>query len=312
MDENVIPYRTEGHRHGRRSTRSSRRSAAPAPVTFVPHLLPLDQGELASCYVPPDARARRARSCGALYAERYADEPFVERRRRAARACATSATRTSARSTSRSTERGRVLAFAAIDNLWKGAAGPGDPEPQPDAGARRRREGLERRDGFFRSRWVDAARRASRSSIPPQLAPGFRAGAASPAASRAAASTDVGLLVCDAERGRLGAAADPQRRRRGAGAGLPRASATAAAIRAAVVNSGNANAATGEQGYRDALAMRDAAARGARPRRRARSPSPRPGRSASRCRSTRSSAGIGEAAGALSARRRRATSPRRS
>ena len=32
------------------------------------------------------------------------------------------------------------------------------------------------------------------------------------------------------------------------------------AIRAAVVNSGNANAATGEQGYRDALAMRDAAA----------------------------------------------------
>ena len=31
-------------------------------------------------------------------------------------------------------------------------------------------------------------------------------------------------------------------------------------MRAAVVNSGNANAATGEQGYRDALAMRDAAA----------------------------------------------------
>ena len=34
----------------------------------------------------------------------------------------------------------------------------------------------------------------------------------------------------------------------------------AGAIRAAVVNSGNANAATGEQGYADALAMRDAAA----------------------------------------------------
>ena len=33
------------------------------------------------------------------------------------------------------------------------------------------------------------------------------------------------------------------------------------AIRAAVVNSGNANAATGEQGYRDALEMRNAAAR---------------------------------------------------
>ncbi len=35
----------------------------------------------------------------------------------------------------------------------------------------------------------------------------------------------------------------------------------AGAIRGVVVNSGNANAATGEQGYRDALAMRDAAAR---------------------------------------------------
>ena len=34
----------------------------------------------------------------------------------------------------------------------------------------------------------------------------------------------------------------------------------AGAIRAVAVNSGNANAATGEQGYRDALAMRDAAA----------------------------------------------------
>ena len=34
------------------------------------------------------------------------------------------------------------------------------------------------------------------------------------------------------------------------------------AIRAVAVNSGNANAATGDQGYRDALAMRDAAAEG--------------------------------------------------
>ena len=33
-------------------------------------------------------------------------------------------------------------------------------------------------------------------------------------------------------------------------------------VRAVVVNSGNANAATGEQGYADALAMRDAAAAG--------------------------------------------------
>ena len=58
------------------------------------------------------------------------------------------------------------------------------------------------------------------------------------------------------------------------------------AIRAAVVNSGNANAETGEKGYADAVAMCDeaASALGVAP---SRSPSPRPGRSGCRCRSRR-------------------------
>ena len=67
-----------------------------------------------------------------------------------------------------------------------------------------------------------------------------------------------------------------QRGRGGAGPGLPRRVRRRRDRAAAVVNSGNANAATGEQGYRDALAMRDAAAAasGWSPRR---SPSRRPG-----------------------------------
>jgi glutamate N-acetyltransferase/amino-acid N-acetyltransferase len=76
---------------------------------------------------------------------------------------------------------------------------------------------------------------------------------------KGAGQTDVGLVACDVPEVRSAllltrnaAAAAPVR--------VCREECDAAAIRAAVVNSGNANAATGEQGYQDALAMRDAAA----------------------------------------------------
>ena len=72
----------------------------------------------------------------ALYRERYADEPFVHvvdgppglRDVRDTNECHVYVT---------VEERGRVLAFSAIDNLWKGASGQGGAEPQPDAGPRR-------------------------------------------------------------------------------------------------------------------------------------------------------------------------------
>ncbi len=93
---------------------------------------------------------------------------------------------------------------------------------------------------------------------PARLAPGFRAAGVA-CGLKASGGTDVGLLVCDAAEvdsalllTRNAAAAAPIR--------VCRDECEGNRIRAAVVNSGNANAATGEQGYRDALAMRDAAA----------------------------------------------------
>jgi glutamate N-acetyltransferase/amino-acid N-acetyltransferase len=90
------------------------------------------------------------------------------------------------------------------------------------------------------------------------LAPCFRAGAVA-CGLKGGGATDVGLLVCDAEwvdsallLTRNAAAAAPVR--------VCRSEVDRGEIRAAVVNSGNANAATGEAGYRDAVAMRDAAA----------------------------------------------------
>ena len=121
LTENMAPYAVEGHRHQPEIEQGLRRLDVGAPVTFVPHLLPLDQGLLASCYVdlaePLDAAALTE-----LYAERYADEPFVEvvdtapgvREVRDTNLCRIHATAVGPR---------RVAVFAAIDNLWKGASG---------------------------------------------------------------------------------------------------------------------------------------------------------------------------------------------
>ena len=120
MTENAFPYKTEGHRHRPEIEQELAALGSAAPVTFVPHLLPLDQGELTTCFAqlaePLDKEAVQA-----LYRERYADEPFVQvldgppnlRAVRDTNECHVYVT---------VEERGRVLAFSAIDNIWKGAS----------------------------------------------------------------------------------------------------------------------------------------------------------------------------------------------
>ena len=91
-------------------------------LSFVPHLLPIDQGLLASCFVTP-MRKVEAEELRALYEERYAEEPFVEvvdappgvRDVRETNLCRIFVTPSAGGE--------RAIAFAAIDNLWKGAAG---------------------------------------------------------------------------------------------------------------------------------------------------------------------------------------------
>jgi N-acetyl-gamma-glutamyl-phosphate reductase len=132
VSENVTPYAVEGHRHApeigqellRAASSTSRPGAArSAPgLTFVPHLLPIDQGLLASCYVGLSEPLERE-GLRSLYAERYSDEPFVElvdsppgvRDVRETNVCRIHVV---------SGQDGRgAIVFAAIDNLWKGAAG---------------------------------------------------------------------------------------------------------------------------------------------------------------------------------------------
>jgi len=119
VDENVNPYGVEGHRH---RAELERELGNGLPVTFTPHLLPLDQGLLASCYVTP-SREVEADEVRELFRAAYEDEPFIEladsppgvREVRDTNICRIHATVEPA--------TGRVLVFAAIDNLWKGAAG---------------------------------------------------------------------------------------------------------------------------------------------------------------------------------------------
>lgn len=112
-------------------------------------------------------------------------------------------------------------------------------------------------DSFFRSRWVTPPAGIEELE-PARLAPGFRAGGAH-VGLKDGGATDLGLLVCDAERvdsalvlTRNASAAAPIR--------VCRDVVEGADVRAAVVNSGNANAETGEKGFADALAMCERAA----------------------------------------------------
>jgi glutamate N-acetyltransferase/amino-acid N-acetyltransferase len=93
---------------------------------------------------------------------------------------------------------------------------------------------------------------------PAQLAPGFQAAGVA-CGLKGGGATDVGVMASDAEEVRSALALT-----RNAAAAAPvrvcREECDSNALRAVAVNSGNANAATGAQGYRDALAMRDAAA----------------------------------------------------
>ena len=105
---------------------------------------------------------------------------------------------------------------------------------------------------FFRSRWVESPAEVEVLD-PAQLAPGFRAGGAH-CGLKGGGRTDVGLLVCDEPEvtsalvlTRNASAAAPIR--------VCRKEVDRARVRAVVVNSGNANAETGEKGYADALDM---------------------------------------------------------
>ena len=121
-DENVSPYKIEGHRHTPEIEQELAALGNDVTVTFTPHLLPLAQGELVTSYVTPsrdvdagrDRRAVRRPVCRRAV-RRAAPRPGGRDRRarhQLLRGCRGITTRA----------RAAMIVFSAIDNLWKGAA----------------------------------------------------------------------------------------------------------------------------------------------------------------------------------------------
>jgi N-acetyl-gamma-glutamyl-phosphate reductase len=122
--ENILPYKVAAHRH---TPEIEEQLALLDPankqtkVQFQAHLVPLDQGEMASCYVTP-SRPVTAGELRDLFADAYADEPFVEvldtppgvREVRETNYCRIYA--------AGDEHTGKLLVFSAIDNLWKGTS----------------------------------------------------------------------------------------------------------------------------------------------------------------------------------------------
>jgi N-acetyl-gamma-glutamyl-phosphate reductase len=122
--ENIIPYKVASHRHTPEIEEQLDALDPTHPglaVQFQASLVPLDQGELASCYVTP-TRSLDAQELAELYRDAYAQEPFVEvvgvppgvREVRETNFCRILA--------AADAHTGKLLVFSAIDNLWKGTS----------------------------------------------------------------------------------------------------------------------------------------------------------------------------------------------
>jgi N-acetyl-gamma-glutamyl-phosphate reductase len=131
VNENVKAYGTGGHRHVAEieqelAALSASDGANPGAdaVDFVPHLIPMTRGIHSTCHVRPTRPIDQA-ELDALYAEAYADEPFV---RVVAAAPSTKHVLGSNRANvfvRHDPRTNRILAIGVIDNLVKGAAGQG-------------------------------------------------------------------------------------------------------------------------------------------------------------------------------------------
>jgi N-acetyl-gamma-glutamyl-phosphate reductase len=122
--ENILPYKVASHRHTPEIEEQLDALDPAHPrlaVQFQAHLVPLDQGELASCYVTP-ARAVADAELRELYEDAYRSEPFVEvvaTPPGTRDVCATNYCRLFAAADSHT---GKLVVLSAIDNLWKGTS----------------------------------------------------------------------------------------------------------------------------------------------------------------------------------------------
>jgi N-acetyl-gamma-glutamyl-phosphate reductase len=112
--ENLSPYKVGSHQHAPEIAQ-----ALGFPVAFVPHLLPVRRGLLATCYLTTDADARE------LLAEAYAGSPVVRVLPEGVVPELARVQHTDSAELGVFADRatGRTVVVCALDNLGKGAAG---------------------------------------------------------------------------------------------------------------------------------------------------------------------------------------------
>jgi N-acetyl-gamma-glutamyl-phosphate reductase len=119
--ENILPYKVAAHRHTPEIEEQLARLGCDVRVQFQASLVPLDQGEMASCYVTP-TRAVAAEELHDLFADAYAEEPFVEVVSEPPGTREVLATNFCRIFAAADEHTGKVLVFSSIDNLWKGTS----------------------------------------------------------------------------------------------------------------------------------------------------------------------------------------------
>jgi N-acetyl-gamma-glutamyl-phosphate reductase len=119
--ENILPYKVAAHRHTPEIEEQLGLLGAELRVQFQAHLVPLDQGELASCYVTP-TRAVSPEELDELYRDAYAREPFVEVAPEPPGTRDVYATNFCRVFAAADAHTGKLIVLSAIDNLWKGTS----------------------------------------------------------------------------------------------------------------------------------------------------------------------------------------------
>ena len=133
VNESVRAYGLGGHRHvaeieqelaevGREAGLAGGANPGAAVVDFLPHLVPMTRGILATCHVRPTRSVVQA-DLDALYAEAYGSEPFVAVVGEAPATKHVTGSNEARIHVRHDPRTGRIVALGVIDNLVKGAAG---------------------------------------------------------------------------------------------------------------------------------------------------------------------------------------------
>lgn len=117
--ENVSPYSVGRHRH---RAELEMELDGLKRISFATHLIPLDQGILATVYLQP-AEPITQEQLFARFTEFYVGDPFIKVVKNAPGVRDVRDTNFAAIHPAVEQDTGRVIIYSAIDNLWKGAAG---------------------------------------------------------------------------------------------------------------------------------------------------------------------------------------------